>query len=107
MYAARSGYEIVNAIGVPKIRAKSLRQTARLIELAEEAGLAVRCPRDPAQRGGTVTVDVPNGKEVVQKLAAKDVLVDYRPGAGIRIAPHFYTKDEELDLVVEAIKRAH
>lgn len=61
-------------------------------------------PRDSSQRGGTVTLDVPNGYEVTQELLRRDFLVDYRPGAGIRVAPHFYTKDEELDLVIREIQ---
>lgn len=104
LYAARSGYEIISEVGVSNIRAKSLRQTSRLIALAEEAGFPVNSPKDPAERGGTVTLDVPNAHEVTQELLRRDFLLDYRPGAGIRIAPHFYTKDEELDLVIREIQ---
>jgi kynureninase len=105
MYAAQSGYEIVNEVGVDNIRAKSMRQTARLIELAEEAGFRVNSPKNPAERGGTVVIDVPNGYEVTKELARRDCLVDFRPGAGIRVAPHFYSKDEELDAVVREIQK--
>lgn len=104
MYAARPGYEIVLEVGVEAIRAKSLRQTEILIGLAEEAGFAVRCPRDTAKRGGTVTVDVPDGYAVTKELGRRDFLVDFRPGAGIRMAPHFYTKDEELELLIREIR---
>jgi len=104
MYAARSGYEIINEVGVENIRAKSVRQTARLIELAEEAGFRVNSPRDAGQRGGTVVIDVPSGEQVTKELLRREFLVDYRPGAGIRIAPHFYTKDEELDLTIREIQ---
>ena len=104
LYSARSGYEIVNEIGVEAIRAKSIRQTQRLIELADEAGLRVNSCRDPRSRGGVVVVDVPNGKEVTRELARREVLVDYRPGAGIRIAPHFYTSDDEVDRVIGEIQ---
>lgn len=104
LYAAESGYDIINEIGVGRIRAKSLRQTARLIELADEQGWRVNSPRDPLVRGGTVVVDVPYAAAVVHELARREVLVDFRPGAGIRIAPHFYTKDEELDLTMREIK---
>jgi kynureninase len=104
LYAARSGYEIINEIGVENIRAKSLRQTDRLIELADEAGFGVNTPRNRAERGGTVTLDVPEAENVTRELLRRDFLVDYRPGAGIRIAPHFYTKDEELDLVIREIQ---
>ena len=104
MYAARSGYEIIHEVGVENIRAKSIRQTSMLIDLAEKAGYRVNSPKNPTERGGTVTVDVPNGYEVTQELLRRDILVDYRPGAGIRIAPHFYTKDEELEQVVHEIQ---
>ncbi|MBV8895916.1 MAG: aminotransferase class V-fold PLP-dependent enzyme [Acidobacteriaceae bacterium] len=104
LYSARSGYEIVNQVGVDAIRAKSLRQTQRLIDLADEAGFEVRSCRDAQSRGGVVVLDVPNGKEVTSELARREVLVDFRPNAGIRIAPHFYTADEELDRVVTEIQ---
>jgi len=103
LYSARSGYEIINEIGVPAIREKSERQTERLIALADEAGFAVHCPRNAAERGGTVTLRIPDGKRIVKELAERNILVDFRPGAGIRIAPHFYTADEELDLTILAI----
>lgn len=104
LYAARSGYEIINEVGVEKIRDKSVRQTTKLIALAEEAGLSINCPRESERRGGTVVLDVPHGQQVTQELSRRDFLVDFRPGAGIRIAPHFYSKDEELELVVREIK---
>lgn len=104
MYAAMSGYEIINEVGVENIREKSIRQTTKLIELAEEADFRVNSPKDSSARGGTVVIDVPHGERVTKELASRDFLVDYRPGAGIRVAPHFYTKDEELDLTIKEIK---
>ncbi len=103
LYAAAEGPRIVRQAGIDAIRRKSMRQTARLIELADARGFAVHAPRDPARRGGTVAFDVPHGYEVSQGLLARDIIVDYRPGAGIRVAPHFYTSDEELDVAVGAI----
>lgn len=105
MYAAQSGYEIINEVGVENIRAKSIRQTSRLIGLAEDAGFRINSPHNAAERGGTVVIDVPNGYAVTKELSRRDFLVDYRPGAGIRVAPHFYTRDEELDLIVSEISR--
>src|SRR5262245_49070527 len=105
MYAARSGYEIINHIGVERIRGKSIAQTARLIELSEEAGFKVNSPKDPEARGGTVVVDVPDAHLVTDQLLRRYFLVDFRPRAGIRISPHFYTKDEELELIVREIKQ--
>jgi len=104
LYAAMSGYEIVAEIGVEQIRAKSQLQTQRLIELAREAGFAFNGIEDPEERGGVAIFDVPNGKEVTAELLRRDILVDYRPGAGIRIAPHFYTSDAELEYTVQAMR---
>jgi kynureninase len=103
LYAATEGPRIVRAAGVDAIRAKSVRQTTRLIELADSRGYRVYAPRDSARRGGTVAFTVPHGYEVSQELLAREILVDYRPEAGIRVAPHFYTSDEELERVVVAI----
>jgi kynureninase len=85
------------------VRAKSLRQTALLIELADELGLAVSTPRDPTRRGGTVSIDVPRGLEVARELNRRDVVVDYRPGAGVRLSPHFYSTDEECERALREI----
>jgi kynureninase len=103
LYSARSGYEIIQEVGVENIRAKSLRQTQLLIDLADEAGIAVRTCREAEKRAGVVILDVPNGKEVTKELAGREILVDYRPQAGIRVAPHFYTTDEEVEHTVKQL----
>lgn len=97
LYAARSGYEIVGEIGVAAIREHSLRLTRRIIDHAARAGYRLNTPELDAERGGAVIVDVPNGEAVAQELIRREVIVDYRPGAGIRIAPHFYNTDADID----------
>ena len=103
LYAGVEGPRLLAAAGIAAVRAKSLRQTGRLIALADARGWRVVAPRDPARRGGTVALDVPQAYEVAQELLARDIVIDYRPGAGIRVAPHFYTSDAELDAAVGAI----
>lgn len=103
LFANLEGPRIVRQAGIEAIRAKSVRQTARLVVLADGSGFTVRAPRVAAQRGGTVAFDVPHGAEVAQALLARDVIIDYRPGAGIRVAPHFYTTDDEVERVVAEI----
>jgi len=105
LYVSAEGPRIIRRAGMEAIRAKSLRLTTRLIELADARGYKVTAARDPERRGGTVAIDVPHGYEVAQVLLSKDILVDYRVGAGIRIAPHFFTKDEEVEEVVHEIDR--
>ena len=103
LFAAVAGPRLLREAGMRAIREKSVRQTTRLIELADARGFAVTAPRAADRRGGTVAFDVPHAREVAQALLACDVLVDYRPGAGIRVAPHFYSSDEEVESVVESI----
>jgi kynureninase len=105
LYAAQSGYEIINQIGVEAIREKNMRQTSRLIDLAEEAGFQVTSPKDPSRRGGTITIGHEQAGAITKELIRREFIVDYRPGAGVRISPHFYTKDEELELVIGEMKK--
>jgi kynureninase len=104
MYSARSGYEIIHEIGAGAIRAKSTRQTTLLIDLADDAGIPIRTERSPDARGGVVTLDVPNAAEVTRELIRREILIDYRPGAGIRMSPHFYNTDDELVHAVGQIR---
>ncbi|MFO7572062.1 MAG: aminotransferase class V-fold PLP-dependent enzyme [Gaiellaceae bacterium] len=102
-YAATAGYDLIEEIGVERIREHSLRQTDLLIELADALGFEVRSPRDHARRGGTVTLEVPAYAAVHAELEARAILCDFRPGAGIRLGPHFFTTDDELRFAVDQI----
>ncbi|MGH7730394.1 MAG: aminotransferase class V-fold PLP-dependent enzyme [Candidatus Eiseniibacteriota bacterium] len=102
--AARPGLEVIARIGVGAVREKSLRLTRRMIGWADEFGWRLGSPRDDAGRGGTVCLDVPEAGRVCEALLASDVLLDHRPGVGLRLAPHFYTREDEVDVVM---KRVH
>jgi len=102
--AARPGLKIIAQVGIEKIREKSKRQTARLIELADKHGWRVNTPRDPEKRGGTVSIDMPDSQEVCNQLLKRDILVDWRPKAGVRMSPHFYNTDQELETAISAVE---
>lgn len=103
LYAATEGPRILAEAGMTAIREKSVRQTSHLMALADARGYRIVAPRAAAKRGGTVAFDVPHGAAVAQALLARGVVIDYRPGAGIRVAPHFYSTDEEVERVVHEI----
>ncbi|MBO0721465.1 MAG: aminotransferase class V-fold PLP-dependent enzyme [Blastocatellia bacterium] len=104
LYAAESGYDLINEVGLAGIRANSIEQTTKLIALADERGWRVNSPRDAAQRGGSVVIDVPHAGGVVKELSDRNILIDARPGAGIRIGPHFFNSEAELETIMAEIK---
>lgn len=97
LYSARAGYEIVASIGVPAIRERSLALTRRIIDAAQAAGYRLNTPLDDRERGGSVILDIPDAARIADDLIARGVIVDFRPGAGIRMAPHFYNTEQEID----------
>jgi kynureninase len=104
LYAATAGYDVVEEVGIERIRTRSLEQTRLLVGLFQEAGFDVGSPRDPARRGGTVVVGVPDSERVGRELVARGILCDWRPEVGLRLGPHFFNTDDELRFAVEQIR---
>ncbi len=102
--SSRAGFAIAAEIGAKAIREKSLRLTGRILALADEYGFRVGSPREARRRGGTVCLDVPEAARVCEALLAQDVLLDHRPGVGLRLAPHYYTRDDEVDEVMRRLR---
>ena len=103
LYAARAGYRIVREVGVPAIREKSLRMTQWIIDMADELRIPVKSERSPDRRGGTVTLDVGDEDRVAAELGDRQIIVDARPGAGIRVGPHFYNSGDDLARLREGL----
>ena len=104
-YAALPGLDIITQVGVDRIRAASTAMTRRLLELVDASGYRSVASRDPARLAGTVAVDVPDAALVARTLNARDFVVDYRPGVGIRLSPHFYNTMDEIDAMMREIDR--
>lgn len=110
LFSARAGYEIVASIGVPAIRARSLQLTRRLMGAATAAGFRLHTPTEDSERGGSVVIDVSthqgaahDGQRIADELIRRGVIIDYRPGAGIRMAPHFYNTEQEIDRAIATL----
>ena len=104
LYACQPGLEIIAKAGIEQIRRKSMQQTARLVEGALRRGWRVNTPRAAAERAGTVSVECPHAQEVKDELIARNIMVDYRPGAGVRLSPHFYNREDEIDFALAQIE---
>jgi kynureninase len=96
LYAASAGYDIVEEVGVDRIRERSLRLTSLLMELLDDAGFEISSPRAAERRGGTVLVRTPDDPAVHRELGERGIICDFRPDAGIRLGPHFYNSEDEL-----------
>jgi len=103
LYACRPGLDILNSVGIHAIRAKSVRMTTRLMEGAKSRGWRVNTPENSIERAGTVSIDCPHAYEVCRELLAREILVDYRPKAGVRFSPHFYNREEECEFALEQV----
>ena len=103
-FLAQGGMDIISEVGVSRIRARQGELTDHVIARSDEAGLAVRTPRDRAARGGVVNVQVGEDAETVcHELLARDVCTDFR-GDGIRISPHFFNTEEDVDRCYEELR---
>lgn len=104
LYACQPGLDILNSVGIEPIRAKSVRMTSRLLEGAKSRGWRVNTPENSMERAGTVSIDCPHAYEVCRELLAREILVDYRPKAGVRFSPHFYNREEECEFALEQVE---
>jgi kynureninase len=104
LYQSRAGHTIVAEVGVARIREKSLAMTAQAIAWVDELGFTLSSPRDE-RRGGSVVFDFVGAADVCRELNRRRFFCDHRPGVGLRIAPHFYTKAEELELFFAEVKK--
>jgi kynureninase len=96
LYAATAGYDVIEEVGVERIRERSLVLTQLLIDSLEAAGLEIGSPREASRRGGTILVRTPDDAAVHRELGERGIICDFRPDAGIRLGPHFYNTEGEL-----------
>jgi kynureninase len=97
LYSAIPGLDIVENVGLEVIANESKRRTRMIIDYALSQGWTINTPVNDEQRGGTVMIGVNDGPAMVEQLAAKRVFVDSRPSAGLRISPHFFNTDAEVE----------
>ncbi len=105
---AKAGHDLIREVGVVKIREHNVRLTSKIADLALERDLQVNTPLDPQKRAGWIGIDFSDSERVYHALVEKRVFVDYRPGCGIRVSPHFYTSDEEIDrffTILDAVRK--
>ncbi|HEX9124262.1 MAG TPA: aminotransferase class V-fold PLP-dependent enzyme [Actinomycetota bacterium] len=104
MFIAQGGLDVIEEVGVERIRARQGELTDHVIARADEAGLPVRTPRDPTARGGVVNVGVgPEAGKICHALLDRDVCTDFR-GDGLRISPHFFNTEADVDRCFQELR---
>jgi kynureninase len=103
LYAATAGYDVIEEVGVGRIRERSRALTQLLIDELDAAGFEIGSPRNRDRRGGTVLVRTPDDAAVHRELGERGIICDFRPRAGVRIGPHFYNSEDELRQTVEQL----
>ena len=105
LYSCLPGIKLIDEIGIDAIERESQRRTQRIVSYALDRGWALHSPLELARRGGTVMIKAERPAELVSQLAERGVFVDSRPGVGIRISPHFFNTDEEVDQALDILSR--
>ncbi len=100
---ARAGHDAIAEIGVPAIRAHNARLTTRIIESALARGFTIPTPLEAERRTGWIGIDFPGADRATQALIDRRIFIDYRPGCGMRVGPHFYSTDEDIDVFFHAL----
>jgi kynureninase len=95
--AAQAGHRIIASAGIPRIREHNVRLTQKIAAMALERGLRVNSPLEPEHRTGWMGIDFDGAEAACRRLVERRVFVDYRPGCGIRVGPHLYTEDAEIE----------
>ncbi|HYK21506.1 MAG TPA: aminotransferase class V-fold PLP-dependent enzyme [Pyrinomonadaceae bacterium] len=103
LYSAMPGLDLIEAVGVSEIAAESQRRTQSMINFALERDWTINTPLEQDQRGGSVMIGARNAPAVVERLAERKVFVDWRPSAGLRISPHFFNTDEEIEEALQIL----
>jgi len=103
-FLAQGGIDIISEVGVERIRARQGELTDHVIARADDAGLEVRTPRDPAGRGGVVNVRVgDDAGAICHELLEREVCTDFR-GDGLRISPHFFNTEADVDRCFDELR---
>lgn len=89
MIALQDTLDLLEQAGIAAVRAKSVALTEFALRLADgilsPLGVRLASPRDPAERGGHLTLSHPSMRAVTARLWADDVIPDYRDPHGLRI----------------------
>ncbi|MCH9684890.1 MAG: aminotransferase class V-fold PLP-dependent enzyme [Deltaproteobacteria bacterium] len=102
-YIAQAAYRPLHEIGIENIRSHNLALSRIVVDRAQQAGLTVHSPLEEHRRTGFVAVDFPGSEAVSKQLIEERYKHDWRPGCGLRIGPHFYNTEDEVQRFMDRL----
>lgn len=103
LYSCLAGLGIIEEVGITRIAEESRRRTDWMVEYILERGWQLHSPRSAEERGGSVMIGVKDAPAMVSRLARQRVFVDWRPNVGLRLSPHFFNTDEEVQEAMQVL----
>jgi selenocysteine lyase/cysteine desulfurase len=100
---ATEALKMILNVGIENIQKRILKLTDHLIESVKSLGLKLQTPEEPQYRSGVVNFKIDNPKELAESLNRKGIIVSAR-AHGLRVSPHFYNTEEEIDKFMKEIK---
>lgn len=104
LYAARAGLGVIEQVGLAAIGERIAGLTARIADHARTLSIPMATPDDPARRGAMVALRAHDAPAMVEALHQAGIISSSRDG-NVRLSPHFYNNDDDIDIVFRAIER--
>jgi len=103
-FAFGAACDYLSSIGKEAIAKRILSLTQYLVDELKAGGIPVLSPLEPSMRSGIVIARVSNPEEACRKCYCEKIFVTPR-GGGVRIAPHCYNTESDLDRVIRLLKK--
>jgi selenocysteine lyase/cysteine desulfurase len=101
---AREAMKILLSYGTENVKRRIMKLTDHLIVSIKDLGLEIQTPEEKQCRSGIVNFKVDEPQQVTEKLSRKGIIVSARAN-GVRVSPHFYNTEEEVDALIEEIEK--
>lgn len=105
--ALGASLELLLEVGIANIAKRVLELTDHLCAFADKAGVQIFSSRRAEDKSGIVSIIVPGAdvRELVRHCRGEALVINQRAGR-IRVSPHCYNTVEEIDLLVEVLRRS-
>jgi selenocysteine lyase/cysteine desulfurase len=104
IYAGIAGMELMKEIGIAATREHVNALNERLIAGVDELGGTVATPREAERRGALVCIRSIDAPALVAALA-RDGIVTSERDSNLRVSPHAYNTEEDIDTVLAGLAR--